>query len=58
MPLSEQELDALIKKVEAGEKLTRGEELLYMTEVLKFPKRHAKKILYINEHYSEEFLID
>lgn len=48
----------LIEKIEAGKKLTRQEELYYLTRVLRFTHREAERILTITSNKNPNLIID
>lgn len=48
----------IIEKVKSGKELAREEEIFYMVEVLGFSQEDAERMLYINENYSDEMVVD
>ena len=50
--------DTIIKKVKAGEALTREENLFYLTEIVGLPQEKAEGIITINENTDEHLILD
>lgn len=54
----EEQIEAIRKKLEAGEQITREEEDLYMQQVFGFDTQEIQRVVAINENKDPNVIID